>query len=69
MKEGNEIDFNIDFSTLFSKEEENLILEAIEKYGYYRIKPIKENLPSEISYDKIRFVILKKIINDKKETL
>ena len=69
MKEGNEIDFNIDFSTLFSKDEETLILNAIEKYGYYRIKPIKENLPNEISYDKIRFVILKKIINDKKETL
>lgn len=66
MNSGNDIDFDIDFSKLFSEEEELQVLEIIEKIGYYRIKPIKESLPEKFSYDKIRFIILKKVIEEKK---
>jgi ATP-dependent DNA helicase RecQ len=57
--EVNFLDFNIDFKELFNEEQEKLILRAIEKVGIERLAPIKELLPSEITYDAIRGVVLK----------
>lgn len=63
LEEGNKIDFTIDFDCLFSKEEENLVLDAVEKVGYGKLKPIKENLEKDVSYEKIRFIVSKIIID------
>ncbi|WP_300347768.1 DNA helicase RecQ [Clostridium sp.] len=63
LEEGNKIDFPIDFDCLFSKEEENLVLDAVEKVGYGKLKPIKENLEKDVSYEKIRFIVSKIIID------
>lgn len=64
LEEGNKIDFEIDFDSLFSKREEQLVLDAIDKVGYSKLKPIKENLEEDVSYEKIRFIVTKLTINN-----
>ena len=64
LEEGNKIDFEIDFDSLFSKREEQLVLSAIDKVGYSKLKPIKENLEEDVSYEKIRFIVTKLTINN-----
>jgi len=49
----------IDWSRFIDPEKENKILGVIEKVGKERLKPIKEALPGEISYEDIRLVICK----------
>ena len=58
--EGKNIDFNISFEGLFTDEEEKEILEAGEKVGFSKLTPIKEIVKKNISYDKIKLVILKR---------
>ncbi|OPX50437.1 DNA helicase RecQ [Clostridium thermobutyricum] len=58
--EGKNIDFNISFEGLFTDEEEKEILEAGEKVGFSKLTPIKEIVNKDISYDKIKLVILKR---------
>ncbi|WP_446899795.1 DNA helicase RecQ [Clostridium sp. LBM24168] len=55
----NGTNLNIEFGNLFTKEEETVIMSAIDKVGCERLYPIKEIIPSDINYDKIRAVILK----------
>ncbi len=55
-KNGRLIDWSIFFDDS-SKEEK--ILDAIEKVGLEKLKPIKELVPEEISYEDIRLVIAK----------
>lgn len=57
--EGN-IDFNIDFTGILKDDNEAIILNAIEKVGYDKLRPIKDEVPSEITYDEIKSVIVKK---------
>ena len=57
--EGN-IDFNIDFTGILKEDNEAIILNAIEKVGYDKLRPIKDEVPSEITYDEIKSVIVKK---------
>lgn len=64
IEEGNKIDFEIDFDSLFSKREEEIVLEAVDKVGYSKLKPIKENLSEDVSYEKIRFIVTKLTINN-----
>ena len=45
------------WSRFIDPEKENAILEAIQKLGSERLKPIKEALPEEISYTDIRLAI------------
>lgn len=59
--EGKNIDFNISFEGLFTDEEEKEILEAGEKVGFSKLTPIKEIVNKNISYDKIKLVILKEV--------
>ena len=40
-----------------------IVLDAIDKVGYNKLKSIKEIVPNKITYDTIKAVILKKIIN------
>jgi ATP-dependent DNA helicase RecQ len=57
--EGNEIDFQIDFTDFLSVDKEKLILEAVKEVGDEKLKPIKEKVADEISYDEIKIAILK----------
>lgn len=59
LQDGNTIDFTINFNHMFNEDIENEILEVIRQTGIERLKPIKEKLTKEISYDVIRGVILK----------
>ena len=61
--EGNKIDFEIHLEELFNNDEEKIVLNAIDKVGYNKLKDIKEVVPEEITYDAIRAVVLKKIIS------
>ena len=47
-----------------NEEEEKIVLDAIDKVGYSKLKDIKEIVSDKISYDTIRAVVLKKIINE-----
>ena len=47
----------LDYRFIEKPEHEALIMDAINKCGIERLKPIKELLPEEISYNAIRFVI------------
>lgn len=46
-----------DISRIVPKNKQNVILQAIKKVGYERLKPIREILPEEYSYDEIRLVV------------
>lgn len=64
ISENNSIDFKIDFTELFDEKDEKIIKEAIERVGYNKLKVIKEAVPNNISYDEIKGVILKKLIEE-----
>ena len=49
----------VDLDILIPKGQESLILEAIEKVGGTKLKPIKEALPDEVEYGTIKAVLLK----------
>lgn len=63
ISEENKVDFEVDFSSLFSQEEEKQVMQVIEKIGCNKLKPIKEALPYTITYDIIKYVILKYTMN------
>ncbi|MCR6515636.1 MAG: DNA helicase RecQ [Clostridium chrysemydis] len=62
LSEGNSIDFEIDFSTIINEDDEIEVLSAIDKIGFNKLKPIKEAIRDNISYDTIKYVILKKTL-------
>lgn len=64
ISEGNKVDFKIPFDEFFNDEEEEIVLKAIDEVGYNKLKSIKEVVPEEISYDAIRAIVLKKVINE-----
>lgn len=64
ISEGNSIDFKIDFSDIFSEQDEEIVKEVIKNVGFNKLKAIKEQVPSNISYDVIKGIILKKIIEE-----
>ena len=62
--EGNKVDFIIPLDEFFNDDEEKIVLDAIDKVGYNKLKNIKEIVPQEITYDSIRAIVLKKVINE-----
>lgn len=64
LEEGEKFNLNVKFDNLFTIDEENKVLKVIEKLGLSKLKPIKESLPDNISYDKIKAIILKDCILD-----
>lgn len=64
ISEGNKVDFEIPLDEFFNDEEEKIVLDAIDKVGYNKLKDIKEVVPQEITYDAIRAIVLKKVINE-----
>ncbi|MBR9647641.1 DNA helicase RecQ [Clostridium tyrobutyricum] len=59
LEEDNKENFNINFNDVFTEKEENQIISIIKKVGCERLHPIKELLPEDIGYDKIKAVIIK----------
>lgn len=59
LSDGGKVDFEINFAQLFTKEDEEEVIGAIKKVGYNKLKPIKEEVRDDISYDTIKYVILK----------
>ncbi|MBX9973253.1 DNA helicase RecQ [Cytobacillus firmus] len=55
IREGNVIEW----SDIFNETEEKLVLQAAEKAGRDKLKPIKDELPEEIDYFKIKAVLVK----------
>jgi len=51
--------YEINYNEFVSPEHEKLIIKAVEEIGVDKLKPIKEFLPSEISYTEIKFAICK----------
>ena len=64
ISEGNSIDFKIDFSDIFNEQDEEIVKGVIKNVGFNKLKAIKEQVPSNISYDAIKGIILKKIIEE-----
>lgn len=48
---------NLDLSPLYTEEELELVLKAVEEVGRERLKPIKEMLPESLTYEKIKFIL------------
>lgn len=59
VQEGNSIETTAGFGDYFTEEQEELIINAINKAGIEKIGPIKSELPDEISYDMIKLAIIK----------
>lgn len=59
LSDGGKVDFEINFTNLFTKEDEEEVIGAIKKIGYNKLKPIKEEARDDISYDTIKYIILK----------
>lgn len=59
LSDGGKVDFEINFTNLFTKEDEEEVIRAINKVGYNKLKPIKEEVRDDISYDTIKYIILK----------
>lgn len=59
VNEGN----NINWTQIFDEQTEKLVLEAIQKVGNEKLKPIKEELPSEIDYFTIKAVLTKSALD------
>ena len=64
ISEGKSIDFKIDFSDIFNEQDEEIVKGVIKNVGFNKLKAIKEEVPSNISYDAIKGIILKKIIEE-----
>lgn len=64
ISEGNSIDFKIDFSDIFNEQDEEIVKGVIKNVGFNKLKAIKEQVSSDISYDAIKGIILKKIIEE-----
>lgn len=52
----------LNFADFFNEDEEKTVMEAIEKVGSEKLKPIKELLPENISYNQIKAVICKNFL-------
>lgn len=62
LKEGNEIEFEVDFGELFTENEEAEVVKVVNDVGYVALKPLKEKVSESISYDQIRAIILKNFV-------
>ena len=62
ISEGNKIDFDINFSDIFNDEDEVKVNPVIEEVGINKLKDIKEKVDEDITYDKIRAIVLKHLI-------
>ena len=62
IKDGNDINFNINLKSFYSEKDKEMIKDALDKFGYEKIGAIKKVLPDYIKYESIRAVILEKYL-------
>ena len=66
IKQGQSVTFEIDTKSMYSENEKDMILDAINRFGDEKISAIKKVLPDYIKYESIRAVMLEKYMNDLK---
>ncbi|MGL4847774.1 MAG: DNA helicase RecQ [Clostridium sp.] len=59
-----QLDFKIDFSGFFTEEEEKEVLEIGSEIGFSKLSPIKEKVNNNISFEKIKLIILKRSLEN-----
>ncbi|WP_296644584.1 DNA helicase RecQ [Romboutsia sp. 13368] len=62
IKNGNNINFNIDLKSMYTENEKEMILDAISRFGDEKVSAIKKVMPDYVKYESIRAVILERYI-------
>lgn len=63
IKLGNNINFDIDLKCMYTENEKEMILDAINRFGYEKVSVIKKVMPDYVKYESIRAVILERYIS------
>ena len=63
IKLGNNINFDIDLKCMYTENEKEMILDAINRFGYEKVSVIKKVMPDYVKYESIRAVILERYLN------
>ena len=60
---GNNINFDIDLKCMYTENEKEMILDAINRFGDEKVSVIKKVMPDYVKYESIRAVILERYLN------
>lgn len=63
IKLGNNITFDIDLKCMYTENEKEMILDAINRFGDEKVSVIKKVMPDYVKYESIRAVILERYIS------
>ena len=63
IKLGNNINFYIDLKCMYTENEKEMILDAINRFGDEKVSVIKKVMPDYVKYESIRAVILERYIS------
>ena len=63
IKLGNNINFDIDLKCMYTENEKEMILDAINRFGDEKVSVIKKVMPDYVKYESIRAVILERNLN------
>lgn len=63
IKLGNNINFDIDLKCMYTENEKEIILDAINRFGDEKVSVIKKVMPDYVKYESIRAVILERYIS------
>ena len=63
IKLGNNINFDIDLKCMYTENENEIILDAINRFGDEKVSVIKKVMPDYVKYESIRAVILERYIS------
>ena len=63
IKLGNNINFDIDLKCMYTENEKEMILDAINRFGDEKVSVIKKVMPDYVKYESIRAVILERYIS------
>ena len=63
IKLGNNINFDIDLKCMYTENEKEMILDAINRFGDEKVSVVKKVMPDYVKYESIRAVILERYIS------
>ena len=63
IKLGNNINFDIDLKCMYTENEKEMILDAINRFGDEKVSVFKKVMPGYVKYERIRAVILERYIS------
>ena len=63
IKLGNNINFDIDLKCMYTENEKEMILDAINRFGDEKVSVINKVMPDYVKYESIRAVILERYIS------